>query len=207
MEIEEEDTPEGRITCITETILTAAEQTIPKTKPCLRRTAVPWWSPAVRQAIARRRRSFRKFLRFRTDQNLIIKNRERARTQQIIRRAKRESWQRFLSQLSVSTPLSQIWNLVRRLSGKRCHPSIPIIRNPRNNVTISEPKEVVDTMAHSFAQNSSDNNYAAGFTDTARVTFYTRSADFLSKRLQLFIFTFRVQIGNFFVWQYLGRPR
>ena len=76
--------------------------------------------------------------------------------------------------------MSQIWNLVRRLSGKRCHPSIPIIRNPRNNVTISEPKEVVDTMAHSFAQNSSDNNYAAGFTDTARVTFYTRSADFLS---------------------------
>ena len=180
MEFEEQDTPEGRITRITETILTAAEHTIPKTKPCRRMNAVPWWSPAVRQAIARRRRAFRKFLRLRTDQNLIAKNRERARTQQIIRRAKRESWQGFLSQFSVSTPLSQIWQLVRRLSGKRCHPTIPIIRDPRNNTIISEPKAVVDTMAQRFSQHSSDNSYAAGFMDTARVNFYTRSEDFLS---------------------------
>ena len=138
--IEEQETPERRITRITGTVLTAAEQTIPETKPCLRRTAVPVWSPTVRQAIARRRGAFRKFIRLRTDQNLIAKNKERARTQQIIRRAKRESWPMFRSQFSVSIPMSENWQLLRCLSGKRCHTNIPIIRKPTNNAIVSEPK-------------------------------------------------------------------
>ena len=35
-------------------------------------------------------------------------------------------------------------------------------------------------MAQRFAQHSSDNNYAAGFLGSVRLTFYTRSEDFLS---------------------------
>ena len=180
IQIEEAQTTEQTIVDITNTLLSAARQTIPKTKPCSRRNAVPWWSPAIQQAIARRKRTFRAFLRHRTDDNLINKNKERARTQRIIRTAKRASWQHFLSKLSSSTPLSQIWHLVRRLSGKRCHPHIPIFYSPQNNAVVSEPKAVVNVMAERFAHHSSDDNYSRDFLAHARTTFNDRPDTFAS---------------------------
>ena len=106
---------------------------------------MPWWSASVRQAIAKRKRSFRAYLRLRTDQTLVVRNRERADAKRIIRNAKRTSWQSFLSSFTSSTPLSKIWDLVRRLSGKRSSPTFlclgsrrlaPLLVNPLTLSTV-----------------------------------------------------------------------
>ena len=176
--------PEQEILHITHTIVSVARRTIPLTKPTSRSNPVPWWSPTVRRAIAKRKRAFRAYLHSRTQQNHIIRNKERANARRVIRAAKRQSWQHFLSSFSSSTPLSRIWQLVRRLSGKRAQSSIPALRIPGNPIPISEPAEVVDVIAEHLAQNSSHNNYRRGFVHDAQRHFATRRDDFLSNNTE-----------------------
>ena len=172
--------PIEAISHITETIKEIASECIPLTKPCRKRTAMPWWSEAVRHAIAKRKRAFRYYLRHRTDQALINRNRERANARLIIRKAKRDSWQHYLSQFTSSTPLREIWNLIRRLTGKKASTSIPVLRTPGRNAPVSEPLEVVNTIAQTIANNSSDNNYPAGFINAAQRLFHLTAEDFHS---------------------------
>ena len=168
IQTEQDDNPELDITLITDLIVAAAKQTIPLTKPCLQRNAVPWWSLEVKHAIAKRKRAFRAFLRHRTQASLIIRNRERANARRIIRSAKKASWQSFLSQLTSSTPISQIWSLVRRLTRKKTPTAIPIIRIPGHQGRISEPRQAVNAIAHQIAHNSSNNNYSPDFLAETR---------------------------------------
>ena len=73
------------------------------------------------------------------------------------------SWQHFLSHFSSSTPISRIWTLVRRLTGKRAVSNIPVLRIPGNPVPISESREVINVIAQTIAQNSSNANSTAEF--------------------------------------------
>ena len=180
IQLEHEDNSDQYISGITQAISTAATQTIPKTKPPRNKPSVPWWSPEIRRAIAKRKRPFKAYFRNRTEENLIIRNRERAKTQRIIRTAKRTSWQLYISKLTSSTPLSQIWQMVRRLSGKRTQATIPILRIPGNNNRISDPLAVTNTIAERFAKHSSNNNYMPGFIEHASANYNTRPIHFHS---------------------------
>ena len=172
--------PDQEIHHITETIVSIAKRTIPLTQPPTRSHPVPWWSPAVRQAIAKRKRAFRAYLHSRTQQTLILRNKQRSITRKVIRTAKRMSWRHFLSNFSSSTPLSRIWQFVRRLTGKRAQSGIPTLRVPGNPVPISDPTDVVNAIAASIAKNSSNDNYRAGFIQNAQRHFITRREEFFS---------------------------
>ena len=163
--------PVDGIQHITQTMITAAEKTIPITKPIRQGVAVPWWTNTVRRAIARRKRAFRLYLRRRTDQTLKARNRESAIAKRIINAAKRESWNSFLSSFTSRTPLSQIWNLVHRLSGKRTGATIPVLRLPGTPDLISEPKEVVNCLAGPIAHTSSNARYPADFINSTGTNF------------------------------------
>ena len=185
------DNPEDEISYITDTIISAAQRSIPITKPFNRGNAVPWWSASVRQAIAKRKRAFRAYLRLRTDHALVVRNRERANAKRIIRNAKRTSWQSFLSSFNSSTPLSKIWDLVRRLSGKRSSPTFPVLRLPETGTTISEPFDVVNCLAETIAHTSSDARYRPRFLEVARRRFQLNRTAFLSDNTETYntIFT------------------
>ena len=173
IQLELNDDPDITVKHLTDSIIAAAKECIPLTKPIPRSNTVPWWSQQVNRAIAKRKRAFRSYLRSRTQHSLIIRNRERANARRTIRAAKRASWQGFLSKLSSSTPLSQIWGIVRRLTGKKVSSSIPIIRIPGQQVSISDPPEAVNAIAKQIAYNSSDNNYPPAFTELSRRRFIT----------------------------------
>ena len=162
---EQFNNPEEAVTFLTDTIISAANTSIPSTSPSPRRKLVPWWSQEVAQAIARRKRAFRAYLRHRDDSSLITRNKERARCKRIIREAKRASWQSFINQFNHHTPLSKIWSLARSLSGKRSFTSLPVLRV--NNTNITQPQEVVNTIAATFAHYSSSQNYRPGFVESA----------------------------------------
>ena len=176
----DEDDPEIAIYKLTDFIISAARSSIPLTKPCTRPTTVPWWSPHVKRAIAKRKQAFRSYLRHPSQHLLILRNKERANARRIIRGAKRASWQHFLSTLSSSTPLSQIWSIVRRLTGKRAQPSIPIIRHPGSRDSISDPQQAVNAIAQQIQQNSSNNNYSPDFLNTSQREFNTPPEAFRS---------------------------
>ena len=170
--------PEQGVQFITDKILAAATTAIPTTSPPPRRRPVPWWTPEVAQAIAKRKRAFRNYLRHKDYFHLIARNFERAKTKRIIREAKRKSWQSFVAQLTVQTPLSKIWRLVRSLSGKRSISCIPAHRI--QNTLITDPKTVVNTLAQNIARVSSLTNYDVNFLERARTSFRLPHNAFIS---------------------------
>ena len=178
--------PVDGIQHITQTMIAAAEKTIPTTKPIRQGVAVPWWTTAVRRAIAKRKRAFRLYLRRRTDQNLIARNKERSIAKRVINSAKRESWNSFLSSFTSRTPLSQIWNLVRRLSGKRTGSALPVLRLPGTPDLISEPKEVVNCLAGRIAHTSSNARYPADFLNSAGINFPFDLTEFASDNSEVY---------------------
>ena len=182
--------PEQGIAFLTDTIISAANVSIPSTTPSPRRKRVPWWSLEVARAIAKRKRAFRSYLRLRDNNSLILRNKERAQCRKIIREAKRASWRSFLSQLNYQTPLSKIWSLVRSLSGKRCVSSLPILRV--NNTSITEPQDIVDTIAGTFARYSSSLNYRDGFVASSRRRWYLSADSFMSNNTEVYNDSFSI---------------
>ena len=179
---------EQGIAFLTDTIISAANVSIPSTTPSPRRKRVPWWSLEVARAIAKRKRAFRSYLRLRDNHSLILRNKERAQCRKIIREAKRTAWRSFLSQLNYQTPLSKIWSLVRSLSGKRCVSSLPILRV--NNTSITEPQDIVDTIAGTFARYSSSLNYRDGFIESSRRRWYLSADSFMSNNTEVYMIHF-----------------
>ena len=86
------DNPVDGISYISNTILSAAKQSIPVTKHCKKGTAVSWETPTVQQALAKRKRAFRAYLRLRTDQAIVVRNKERAIAKRVMKNAKRDFW-------------------------------------------------------------------------------------------------------------------
>ena len=175
---QEQLSPERAIAFLTDTILAAAEGSIPMTSPSSNHKRAPWWSQEVGNAIARRKRSFRQYLRHKNNTFLVQRNKDRARCQKVVRQAKRNSWRSFLNQLNYRTPLSKIWNLVRSLSGKRTFCSLPILKI--NNGSITEPTAIVNTLAETIAKHSSSQHYRPGFLDNARRGFRLPANAFFS---------------------------
>ena len=84
----------------------------------------------------------------------------------------------FSFDITSSTPLSKIWDLVRRLSGKRASPTFPILRLPDTDQTVSEPLAVVNCLAGRISHTSSEARYRPGFLAVARQRFQLEAAAF-----------------------------
>ena len=74
--------------------------------------------------------------------------------------SKRESWQKYLGKVNQSTRLSEVWNIIRALSGKKARPNKIILTI---NGSCSEPQILSNTFGTYFAQVSSTNNYSQEF--------------------------------------------
>lgn len=79
--VEEFDEIEGAVTYFTNLLHWHAEHSIPRTLGVLNRRPVPWWSEECRQFVVKRRQTFGRFRRYKTDfyKNKYKRTRARAR--------------------------------------------------------------------------------------------------------------------------------
>ena len=146
---------------LTASIVDAAKQSVPVSKGAIRRPAVPWWNEDCAEAIKKRKRALRIFNKFPTASNLASFRRLRARARLVIKESKKASWMKYVSSINNRTPLSQVWNKVRAISGTRHVHGISCLRF--QGVTIHTPGEICDVLGQSFAKTSSDESYPAAF--------------------------------------------
>lgn len=85
----------------------------------------------------------------------------RAKTRQTIRQAKRLSWQTYVSGLNCRTNIKKAWDMVRKINGS-CSQNV-IKHLTKNNVLITDVKDIANTLGQNFAHNSSNNNYTPEF--------------------------------------------
>ena len=88
--------------------------------------------------------------------------RSQAKARRLFNQKKRQSWAEYVSKLSAKTPIKQVWDRVRKMSGKNICPLKQYL-NGKNGTTITDPKYIANEHAAVFTDNSSSAHYSATF--------------------------------------------
>ena len=146
---------------ITRSIITAAENTIPRTKNVGKRL-IPWWNSDCQRAVRRKKAAFLKMKRtFKIDDVLAFKK-SRSECRRTILNAKRRCWEAYCSTMDIKTNVKTVWRTVRALSGIYCGKTFPDLKTDDGG-TISDDRSKANAIATVLAEVSSTNNYPPGF--------------------------------------------
>ena len=87
-----------------------------------------------------------------------------------MKKAKRKSWQDYISKINSSTPVASVWSKIRKLTGKFIPKPLPalLIDNALNSNSI----EVAEVLSEHFSKVSSSSNYSETFQHQAARTEY-----------------------------------
>ena len=134
----------------TNTIITSATQSIPKTKGILITKRVPWWNNELNTAVKTKKDALRRYSQTKLVEDKIQFNKARARVRYLIKISSTLSWRNYVSSINERTPIGKIWKRISRILGKRTGMHRPILENDNGNIT--DPKEVANT----FGEHMSD---------------------------------------------------
>lgn len=139
---------EEMVETMSHAIMAAAKNSIPITKGLLREKNVPWWNEELAKAIKDKKRTFNKFKKHPTIENMIEFKRCRAVASLKQVQSQKQSWHDYVSSITPSTPQSEIWQRIRCIIGKRFQPISPIITV--NDTDITHPPDIATTLRITF---------------------------------------------------------
>ena len=152
-------------------ILNGAKENIPKTSGLPNRPAVPWWNKKCANARKITRTCFRRYLRSPCEANKISYLRACAKQKRTIKKAKRISWMKYISDITAKTPSNQIWKKIKKLQGRFVPSPLPILKVGDQYIT--DQKEVAEIFGKHFANISSINQFSAEFQQIRNSTVVT----------------------------------
>ena len=140
---------------------------IPKSSAYPKRIPVPWYDDECKNALKERKKACNLFKQHPSIENKIERSKQRAICQRLFRQKKRESWERYVSRLDTSASAWQVWDMVKKISGKNSTtPLKPMIA--RNGDVLTTKPEIAAEIAKTFAFNSSSENLPPGFATAKR---------------------------------------
>ncbi|GFW94550.1 putative RNA-directed DNA polymerase from transposon BS [Trichonephila clavipes] len=139
----------------------AAQNAIPQPSSRLPCFLKPWWNEKCQRAKKDQNKAWNRFGRYPTPDNMISFNKSRARARKIHRQRKRESWIKYVSNITCSTSSKEVWNKIRKLSGK--YRASPVSMLVSNGVSVNTLPDIANTLAETFAKTSSCDNYTPAF--------------------------------------------
>ena len=137
----------------------AASTSIPRTSGIFHRRPTPWWNHECWLGRRATRRAYARLRAQPTSEALRINFLgTRARYRRILKDAKEGSWRSYVSSINSSTPMTKIWQRVRKMKGKYTPPSPPILQI--NGQEVADTPEVAEKFAAHFASvsQSGDND-------------------------------------------------
>ena len=141
-------------------IIDSADKNIPKTNPHLKRP-VPWWTAECSQLRSERKSALRRYQRSGLMVDRINYKRARAKAQFYMNKIKRESWQQYISKITVDTPISKVWRRIRKISRRYPASHPPCLRI--GDTILSDPDEVCEALAEHYSRVSSTGSYTEEF--------------------------------------------
>lgn len=139
------------VTYFTDRLHSAALQSVPRTSGHFPKRPVPWWTPACSAAVRAKRAAFSRLCHHRDDPYCLQAfRRARARARRVLKEARRASWKAYVSSITARTPITQVFNRVRKISGKFSVSPPPVLSQA--GAIVSDPKVVANTFADHFAK-------------------------------------------------------
>ena len=117
-ELNEDQSVDEATMLIENCIKQAAEKTIPQTSGTRSASNPAWWNTRCRQAINKRKATFRKFNKVATPENFTSYKKARALARREVIRSKEESWSKFLESINNKTSSKEVWRRIRILLNK-----------------------------------------------------------------------------------------
>ena len=149
---------------ITEGIISAAERSIPTTKPGQYKTKyvpLPYWDETCKRAVYERNRARNKLKKKGTQENMQTYHRLKGQAQKIIKTAASEYWQSYCETLNRTSNLSAVWGMAKKMNGVVSQRKIPSIMY--EGTVLETDQEKANIFAKNFAKISSDENYDTRF--------------------------------------------
>lgn len=115
--VDSEGDVEGWNRSICGMLMGAAGGSILKKEGFKRRKIVPWWNKDCDAAVRARNKAYRRLRKCPVVANWVEYKRLRAVARRVIKEAKRERWRKFCGTLGPDTPVTQVWDIVQRMSG------------------------------------------------------------------------------------------
>ena len=100
------------------TLLDIAADNIPKTSPFPKRKAGPWFDEDCQAAEKERNKANRLANKYPGAANSMRVRLIQARTKKSFKQKKRDSWKNYVSSVNVNTPSKEVWNMIRKITGK-----------------------------------------------------------------------------------------
>lgn len=141
------------VTC---SIVYAAREAIPMTKPRGLNKIVPWWGKDCSEAIKQRNKAFRVLRQTYKYQHLIDYKRAQALVRRVIKKAKKEYWRSFCNTLGRTTPIEKVWGMIKRMRGKGRGYEYPVMME--EGKVILSCKEKAEAIARTLVKVHSSNN-------------------------------------------------
>ena len=152
------ETSEEALQYLLNTILTAADQQIPKSKCGLTRKPVPWWSAELAAAWREKKMLLKRYQQSHLEDHKIAFRRARARLWHLIKTHRNQSWRDFTSSINSKTPINKVWKKVQKIKGKYKPTPMPVLKDDNDNM-VTNPKDVANIIGESLS------NISKGSTD------------------------------------------
>ena len=147
-------------TYFTDFLHSSAVQSVPRTSGRFVKRPVPWWNSTCAAAVKAKRVAFSRLRRHRDDPYCLDAFRKaRAHALRVLKEARRNSWKNYVS-ITVRTPLTAVFNKVRKFSGKFSPPPPPVLLHAGN--TVADPDNLAEMFGAHFASISQRDPAAPG---------------------------------------------
>lgn len=155
------------VNTFTEHLLKTAYEIIPRTLGRSRHFPVPWWDQEVALAIKERKKALRTYRNNRTIEHFIIFKKMRAKARNLIRSKRKESWDKFISNINSNTTDTEIWNNLRKLARNKTNISIHHIYS--QNEILTNPAEIAQVFTKYYSSITQEQEYKPEFIEYKQI--------------------------------------
>ena len=85
-----------------------------------------------------------------------------ARTKQLFKQKKRDTWKNYISSVNVNTPSKKVWKMIRKITGKNVASPLHHLKD-NNGTLITDRVEIANTLGAAIEKSSSSENYSKEF--------------------------------------------
>ena len=111
---------EDKMAIFSSTLLDIAVDDIPKTSPFPKRKAKPWFDEDCQATKKERNKANRLANKHHSAANSMRARLIQARTKTLFKKKKRDSLKNDVSSVKVNTPSKKVWDMIRKITGKKC---------------------------------------------------------------------------------------
>jgi hypothetical protein len=120
---------------LNETVISIADETIPKTSANPMHPGKPWFNDDCKDAINNRKRAERRFGKHPILDNLCNIRLFRAKARRTLKQNRRTSCRNFVSKLNCHTTMNNVWNMVQKIKGKNNTTNVHHLKDGHDTLT------------------------------------------------------------------------